>query len=122
MSAARWRPKTNSQLKTQNALPCPGRNRTARSRAESQDNRMQMGVFRGKMEKPMGRTNRASICPSCIGRTQAAPHRAATADCDRPPAAGWPDIKGVGVHAAQAQQAGSFGEQRIGLQGGHRGA
>ena len=50
----------------QNAFPCPGRNRTARSRAGSQDSRMQMGVFRERMAKPMGRTNN-NFLPGRIG-------------------------------------------------------
>ncbi len=61
MSAARFHPKMNRLYGTQNAFCCPGRNRTACSKAGSQDRRIQSGVFRERRAKPMGRTNRASI-------------------------------------------------------------
>ena len=66
--------KINRQYGIQKALFWPGRKRTACSKAGSQDNRIQSGVFKERIANPTGMTDTLSICPKKTGSTQPTPH------------------------------------------------
>lgn len=61
----------------QNAFFCPGKKRTACSRAGAQDSKMQIGVFSDSMAKPTGMKSRPFIWLKNRGSTLAIPHMAA---------------------------------------------